>query len=83
MRFMLNIDMRNVAMRSDEDVAAAIHEVARKVEESSQSGIVRDANGNTVGSYEVAHEPWPPHISLTYACPECGGEVDLREADAL
>jgi hypothetical protein len=26
---------------------------------------------------------WDPTISLTYQCPECGGEVDIREAQAL
>lgn len=25
----------------------------------------------------------PPNISATYACPECGAEVDIRKADAL
>jgi hypothetical protein len=26
---------------------------------------------------------WPPDISLSYACPECGAEIDLRKADAI
>jgi hypothetical protein len=26
---------------------------------------------------------WPPDISLTYQCPSCGDEIDLRNAQAL
>jgi len=28
-------------------------------------------------------DTWPADISLTYQCPSCGDEIDLREADAL
>ena len=26
---------------------------------------------------------WPPDVSLSYECPECGAEVDIREARSL
>lgn len=26
---------------------------------------------------------WPPDVSLTYQCPKCGDEIDIREAKAL
>ena len=51
-KFDLHIDLGNEAMRSGLDVAAALREVADKIERDLEAtGAIRDANGNTVGKY--------------------------------
>jgi hypothetical protein len=57
--FTLTIELGNDAMQTDEDVARALHRCASWLEENSTMfeqtrGWVVDANGNTVGSWEVA-----------------------------
>lgn len=64
MKFTLTIKLGNAEMVSGQHVAAALREVAGRVEmqgddelESSdaydRSGRIRDANGNTVGTWAV------------------------------
>ena len=43
----------------------------------SQPGVLVISNRNRIP------ENWPANVSLTYECPSCGGEVDIREAEAL
>lgn len=52
--FSLDIDLGNEAMRTHEDVANALRDVADSLDESTGqgwSGIIRDANGNHVGGW--------------------------------
>jgi hypothetical protein len=51
--FKLEIQLGNAAMRSSEDVAAALRAVSEKVDAGDTAGIVRDANGNTVGRWTL------------------------------
>ncbi len=52
-RFILEIELRNDAMRLDEDIARALHKYATRINESGPEGKIMDINGNTVGHYEV------------------------------
>ncbi len=62
MRFDLHIDLSNAAMLNGADVARALREVATRVEhtlpgvidEPEASRNIQDANGNTVGWWEVS-----------------------------
>jgi len=56
-KFILEIDLGNEAMRSDDDIARTLHEIADLIH---YDGIhykpakqIRDTNGNVVGKYEV------------------------------
>lgn len=49
--FTLRITLGNAAMRDGYDVAEALRVVADKVEEGHEDGIIRDVNGNTVGTF--------------------------------
>lgn len=52
--FVLRIQLGNHAMETAENVAEALRHVADQIEATGElAGRVRDANGNTVGSYEV------------------------------
>lgn len=58
MKFTLTIELGNDAMQDSNDVAAALHTVASYLRGSGSwddidAGMVRDDNGNTVGSWEV------------------------------
>lgn len=51
-QFNLHIELGNDAMQSGLDVAGALRKVADKIEHDLEaSGVITDANGNTVGSY--------------------------------
>lgn len=51
-RFMLEIELGNDAMQSGPDVAAALREVADRIERDLEArGSIRDVSGNTVGHY--------------------------------
>lgn len=51
-RFELQIELGNDAMQSGPDVAAALRQVADRIETDLEArGSIKDANGNTVGSY--------------------------------
>jgi hypothetical protein len=51
-RFDLSIELGNDAMQDGLDVAAALREIADRIEHDLEArGKVRDANGNTVGEY--------------------------------
>lgn len=52
--FTLTIETGNDAMQTREDVARALREVAEALDGGREGGYVRDLNGNTVGSYELA-----------------------------
>lgn len=55
-KFTLEIDMGNDAMRTRRDVARALRAIAAKVNESTHfDSKVMDANGNTVGYWELEH----------------------------
>ena len=52
MKFTLEIKLGNDAMQLNEDIAAALHDVAYYVEQHDNShGIIHDANGNNVGRW--------------------------------
>lgn len=62
MEFRLSITLGNDAMRTPEDVGIALREVRARIGahldyfDSDTSGTIRDANGNTVGTWEVVGE---------------------------
>jgi hypothetical protein len=62
--FILRIGLGNAAMSDSEDVAQALEKVAADVVEGPANGLyagkgsmIRDANGNTVGAWEVIGRP--------------------------
>lgn len=53
--FTLRIDLGNAAMQTREDVAEALGNIAENIAFSThESGTIRDANGNSVGSWELS-----------------------------
>ncbi|HEY8310619.1 MAG TPA: hypothetical protein VIG47_08685 [Gemmatimonadaceae bacterium] len=55
MRFILKIDSDNAAMVDDVhgETARILEDAARRVREGHSHGKVRDANGNTVGTFAL------------------------------
>jgi hypothetical protein len=54
-RFTLEIELGNEAMRYALDVARALQEIAKRIEDgASLDGKIHDENGNTVGAYELS-----------------------------
>jgi len=53
MKFTLDIDLGNDAMRSPEDIAHALETVAHRLrnESDGDTAPIRDTNGNTVGEW--------------------------------
>lgn len=52
MTFKLTIELGNEAMQTPEDVASALQDIAERLGYGDNAAsIVRDVNGNTVGSY--------------------------------
>lgn len=49
--FTVEIELGNDAMQTGADVAAALREIADKLDAGIDAGIVRDANGNEVGRF--------------------------------
>ena len=50
--FEVNINLGNVAMATREDIAITLREIARRVEETEETGkVILDHNGNTVGNW--------------------------------
>ena len=49
--FTLQIDIGNDAMLSNADVVEALASVSSRVAEGCQSGVIRDVNGNDVGTF--------------------------------
>lgn len=56
MKFTLTIESDNAAMRKAEHVVSALREVAQRVRDGSDSGRIRDINGNTVGEFELVDD---------------------------
>ena len=59
MRFTLEIELGNEAMRKDDHIREALHRVAYKARmsefpEDGDEGVIADENGNTVGSWTIA-----------------------------
>lgn len=53
-KFNLTIKLGNDAMSTKDDIARALRDLAGKLDRTdSDSGRVRDDNGNTVGSWEI------------------------------
>lgn len=50
--FTITIETGNDAMQTSADVADALREVADKLDAGRDGGLVRDANGNTVGRFD-------------------------------
>jgi hypothetical protein len=50
--FVLYLTLGNAAMQTPDDVAGALRGVIRRVLRGDTGGIIRDVNGNTVGSWE-------------------------------
>lgn len=46
----------NDAVQTPDEIADLVQEVANKIRAGHGNGNVRDANGNTVGSFDVASE---------------------------
>lgn len=57
MSFIVKIETGNAAMSGGRDVAAVLREVAERLERGEEAGNVRDANGNTVGGWELSLPP--------------------------
>ena len=51
-KFEIEIRGGNDAMRTTEDVAQALRQVAAKLERGDLAGMIRDENGNTCGHFE-------------------------------
>lgn len=51
--FTLNIELGNDLMSEPEDVANALQIVTAKIRAGFTNGMVRDGNGNTVGSWSL------------------------------
>ena len=52
--FMLRIQMGNAAMGTLDDIAEALEQVVKGLREGTEGyGIIRDLNGNRVGSYKI------------------------------
>lgn len=61
MQFKLTIELGNDAMQTGGDIADALRGLAERIDtrrggDLADSGTVRDYNGNTVGTYDVAEE---------------------------
>jgi len=60
MRFTLDITLGNEAMQTAEDIATALAKLGEQLATFDESnwpgteGIIRDENGNTVGTWQVA-----------------------------
>ena len=68
--FSLAVTMGNAAMRTREDIAAVLESCAEAVRTGGDSGRLRDANGNGVGSWR--YEPG--------TCDGCGRPMDDIDA---
>ena len=58
--FKVVIQLGNSAMSTDDDIANALDAVANKLRHGpngSESGVIRDANGNIVGVFGMANAP--------------------------
>lgn len=52
MKFVLEIELGNDAMRSCYHVAKALHDITKRLKDTGDmEGKIRDINGNTVGSF--------------------------------
>lgn len=50
--FEVNINLGNVAMATRTDIAIALREIAKRVEQTDETGkVILDANGNTIGNW--------------------------------
>jgi len=84
--FKLEIETGNEAMRTYEDIAAAMDATREQIEAGEQSGILCDVNGNTVGSYEftvpcaagcgVILNPDELIENATDYCPDCDAQLN-------
>jgi len=50
-KFVVAVEMGNIAMQTSDDIAEALVDVAAQLKRGKLSGSIIDANGNTVGSY--------------------------------
>ena len=68
--FTLTIKTDNAAFADLEtEVARILRDAARRIEGGETDGKLRDANGNTVGRFDLE----PREIDVE--CEECGGEI--------
>lgn len=51
--FAVEITLGNEAMKELQDIPGALHRVAQRVAEGNVNGVIRDDNGNTVGSFSL------------------------------
>lgn len=51
--FKLEIVLGNAAMRSPDDLAAALVDVSHRVREGRTVGIIHDQNGNFIGAFNI------------------------------
>jgi hypothetical protein len=52
-KFTLEITLGNYAMQTPEDIADALQKAASHVQAGYGNGVIRDVNGNSVGSYAI------------------------------
>ena len=52
-KFTLEITLGNEAMQTPEDIADALRKAASHVQGGYGNGVIRDVNGNSVGSYDI------------------------------
>ena len=76
-KFKLEIEMGNDAMQSEEDVVEALRVIAGKLAGGKREGVIRDVNGNTVGTFGFK-EP-VPHYPDADGCP-CADCQEKRRA---
>lgn len=58
-QFTLTVALGNDVMQEPAEVAHALREVAEKLEDGQLSGVIQDANGNTVGAFGAHDDPEP------------------------
>lgn len=51
----VSLDLGNAAMSDAEDVAIALTDIANRIRGGQDSGVTKDLNGNTVGSWAVTY----------------------------
>lgn len=52
----ITIDLRNDATREPEDIADALADVARDILDDKMAGVIRDANGNRIGTFNMEED---------------------------
>ena len=76
-KFTLEIELGNAAMSTPLNVARALDTVAARLRNGEREGRIRDVNGNTCGTWAIAHDTGE-------ACAKCGrpsGEGAIQQTN--